>query len=134
MYALPDPGKPHKTPFPNIRFWYNRHIMMTEIIEKCEALEVSEKRSLSESYYEIVFFSEQVKEWVKILSDILGPPTKPPGTKPSKEDDRLTDEYGGICKNQTLFHKRDETDEVVVMFWPWQDGEHTTLKMALVGK
>jgi hypothetical protein len=115
---------------------YGRVEIMTlrEIVEKCSLLEVEERRHQDETYSELVFFNKEVDEWNRILSETLGPPVKPPGINPTKDLVRLTQEYGGIRTDQTLFVKEFDDVTVMAMFWPWGDSKHTTLKMALIEK
>lgn len=103
-----------------------------DIIAKCSNLDISEQRSTAEDYSELVFFNKEQEEWNRILTEILGEAKKPAGKDPSEEDDSLTEEYGGIFTNQTLFQKDFDTVTVIAMVWPWQDGVHTTLKVAVI--
>ena len=105
---------------------------LEEIMGKCGILDIDEKRCISDDYNEIVFYSKEMDDWNRIFVDILGPAIKPAGVKPTEEDLSLTQNYGGIYKNQTLFKKDFEKATVIAMFWPWQDKVHTTLKMVLV--
>ena len=102
---------------------------LKEIIERCNELRVAEKRQITDEYGELVFYSEDEEKWSEILSDILGSAIKPAGIKPTKYDINLTNAYGGIRKNQTLFRREDDKSIVIAMFWPWGDGDHTTLKI-----
>ena len=108
--------------------------MIKEIVEKFSNLDIYEKRCITDEYCELVFFSKDTAEWKKILTDILGPAVKPPEIKPTKEDEFLTKDRGGIHDDQTLFKKLFGPLTVIAMFWPWQDGIHTTLKVAVIGK
>ena len=103
-----------------------------KIIERCNNLDVSEQRSMSDEYCELVFFNKEIEEWNNVFTEILGPAKKPAGAEPTQEDDVLTEEYGGIFTNQTLFKKDFDDFTIVAMFWPWQDGTHTTLKVAFI--
>lgn len=103
-----------------------------EVIEKCAKLGVEEQRELSDEYAELVFYNEDLEEWSEVLTQVLGPPAKPAGIRPTPDDLRLSEDYGGIHDNQTLFKKKFAELTVIAMFWPWQDKVHTTLKVALV--
>ena len=105
-----------------------------EILNKCSELEVSEKRSVSDEYGEIVFYNRDIDEWSKILTGVLGEAIKPTGVKPAFDHLALTKDFGGIYKNQTMFKKDFESCNIMAMFWPWQDNEHTTLKVVLLRK
>lgn len=106
--------------------------VLKEISEKCSALDIYEKRGANDKYCELVVNNKEINECEKIFTDILGPAAKGPKIKPTKEDARLTREYGGIQPNQTLFKKEFAGLIVIAMLWPWQDNAHTTLKIALV--
>ncbi|MFH1045886.1 MAG: hypothetical protein V1727_02865 [Candidatus Omnitrophota bacterium] len=103
-----------------------------EIIDKCSTLEVKEQRTLSEDYCELVFFNKDESQWQKTLSEFLGPAVKPAGKEPSPRDEAVTEEFGGIFPNQTLFQKETQDALMLAMFWPWQDKVHITLKIALL--
>ena len=108
--------------------------MIKEIFEKLSSLNIYEKRGITDEYCELVFFTKDTAEWEKILTGILGPASKPPKTKPTKEDQLLTKDRGGIHNDQTLFKKLLGGITVIAMFWPWQDDIHTTLKVAVIKK
>lgn len=107
---------------------------LKEVIAKCSDLEVQEERSLNDGYVELVFFTKDQDAWSKALAQDLGEPIKPAGVEPSKEQSALTEAYGGVFANQTLFNKDFNGTRILAMFWPWQDKEHTTLKLALLKK
>jgi hypothetical protein len=103
-----------------------------EILMRTKDLAIFERRSLSTEYCELVFFSEDLEKWLGILSSSLGDPRKPPGREPTESDLDLTDKTGGIRINQTLFEKNFGGETVIAKIWPWDDGEHMTLKMAVL--
>ena len=102
---------------------------LKEIIEKCSILSIHDKRIITDEYNEIVFYNKDIDEWNKLFTVVLGPAIKPAGEEPTKFDLQLTKDYGGIYSNQTLFKKKFDDYTVIVMFWPWQDDIHTTLKI-----
>ena len=103
-----------------------------DILLQAKDLGVYERRSLSTEYCELVFFSKDLGSWYGILESVLGGPRKPPGSEPTTSDLDLTHRTGGIRVNQTLFEKDFDGETVIAKFWPWDDGEHITLKMALL--
>lgn len=109
-------------------------MMLRELMDKFSSLDISEKRSISDEYVELVFYNKEVDEWSRIFSDAFGVPVKPAGVQPTEEDLSLTKEYGGILENQTLFKKEFDNVIAIAMFWPWQNGTLTTLKVALLNK
>jgi len=106
--------------------------MLKSIIERCSQMNVFEKRNITGEYLEMVFYAKDKGEWEKIFVEILGGAVKPPSSKPTAEDAALTKNYGGIKTDQTLFKKEAEGVIVIAMFWPWQDGDHVTLKAACI--
>ena len=109
-------------------------MILKEIIDMCSELNIYEKRCISDEYSEIVFYSRDTDEWSSIFTEIMGPAAKPKGEKPTSYDASLTKDYGGIFDNQTLFKKDYEGAVVIVMLWPWQGGDYTTLKMVYLEK
>ena len=105
-------------------------ITLNEILERCKGLNIDTTREFTDEYGELVFSSKDIKQWSKILTDILGPAVKPEGAKLVKEDKKITNNYGGIRREQTLFRKEFGGIVIIAMFWPWSDGESVTLKLA----
>lgn len=107
---------------------------LKEIIDCCKHLSVREKRCLTDEFIELVFRSDDIAEWSRILAAFLGSPRKPKGQEPSESDLQLTAKTGGIRFDQTLFEKEFEEGTIIAKFWPWMDNLHTTLRMALLLK
>jgi hypothetical protein len=108
--------------------------MIKEIFKKCKTLNISEERTISDEYLELVFESKETDKWSNLFTEIFGPAAKPAGAKPTKEDLVLTKDYGGIYFNQTLFKKDFSGVAIMAMFWPWQNGVLTTLKVTVLQK
>ena len=41
---------------------------LSEIVEKCKSLEIHEERTSTDDNYEVVFFSDEIDSWRKILN------------------------------------------------------------------
>ena len=104
-------------------------MLLKEIVEKLQELKVYEKREITDDFCELVFLNEDIDACGSVLECTLGAAVKPSGEQPTKEDGALTEKYGGIFKNQTLYKKEEEGAIIIGMFWPWQDNKHTTLKL-----
>ncbi len=103
-----------------------------EILKKFDGLQIFEKRFLSEDYGEVVFFSKDLDQWSRILSELIGPPLKPAGQKTKEEHLKLSMKYGGVNDNQTLFQKGlEDGGMLIALLWPWNNGTYTTLKLAI---
>lgn len=105
---------------------------LKEIIARYKTLDIYEERFVADNYYEIVFYTKDTDQWVKLLTELFGPIAKPVGVLPSEEDSKLTQKYGGIRENQTLFKKQVGDTTIAAMLWPWQDEVRTTLKVAFI--
>lgn len=103
-----------------------------DIIKKCSRLEVYEQRVVKDDYAELVFYTKDTAQWEKNIIGSLGPTIKSAETKPTKNALNLTKDHGGIWDNQTLFGKEFDGFSAIAMFCPWQDGEHTTLKIVFL--
>ncbi|HOX54843.1 MAG: hypothetical protein PHI86_01705 [Candidatus Omnitrophica bacterium] len=102
---------------------------LKQIFEKFNSIEFAEKRCVDDEYVEVVVLNKQSEEWNKISQELFGPALKPAGAKPNKDVLSLAEEFGGIRNDQSLFKKEIDGRHVMAMFWPWQDGAHTTLKI-----
>ena len=105
---------------------------LKEITDCFSGLQVVEKRCISEDFVELVFHSDEVNEWHRILTAFLGDPIKPKGQEPSEKDLAITANTGGIRLDQTLFEKAFGNGSIIAKFWPWKDNIHITLRMALL--
>ena len=105
---------------------------------------IHEMRSSSDQYEELVFFSKDISDWYRILTEKLGPPVitaekinlddASKETISSKKDAalKLAKSYGGISKGQTLYYGTYDSTVISIMIWPWQDNAHVTLKKIIV--
>lgn len=107
---------------------------LKKILGRLNMESVYEVRRGTDEYVELVFYSDRTDEITDAVSEILGPPKKPAGVEPSPQDSDLTEPYGGIWDDQTLFSRNCDDFTVIAMYWPWQDEVHTTLKMARLKK
>jgi hypothetical protein len=105
---------------------------LKEIINNFDTLSVYEERRMGDEFCELVFYNKDIDKWNTLFADILGHAVKPAGVEPTEDDQYLTRDYGGTWFDQTVFRKEFDDVTVLAMFWPWQDGVHTTLKMALL--
>lgn len=100
------------------------------ILEKCSELEIKKIKKQKEDYLEIVFFAGDLIKWNELFTNLFGPAVKPAGQKPSGRDQVLTRELRGIRPNQTLFFNKVGNNDMIAMFWPWDDKRHITLKVS----
>ena len=105
---------------------------------------INEIRESSENYDELVFFSKDISNWNRILTEKLGPPlisaeeieieNSSENILSSKKDAalKLADSFGGICQGQTLYYGTYNSTMILIMFWPWQDKKRVTLKKVIL--
>jgi hypothetical protein len=110
----------------------SRAMTLREIIDCCSELNITEKRCISEDFVELVFHTEEIEDWHRILTAFLGDPQKREGEQPTSQDLEITKNTGGIRLEQTLFEQEFENGIIIAKFWPWKDNIHITLRMALL--
>ena len=108
------------------------HTKLDEIIEKCSKLGLITKRNITGKSCDLVFSSEATDSLEKIFIELLGPPVKPAGKYPSKYDQRLTRNYGGVWPYQKLFVRIFSDVTVICIFMPWRYGTHITIRLAVL--
>ncbi|HPN72859.1 MAG TPA: hypothetical protein PKZ41_02570 [Candidatus Omnitrophota bacterium] len=106
--------------------------MIKEILERALGLEVHETRTEEPEYHEMVIYSRDLNLWENIFREVMGAAVKPSGSKATAEQVMITEEYGGIEKTQTLYVRRNDSGAMMIMLWPWQDGERITVKMVFM--
>jgi len=107
---------------------------MTEgIITQFEKLKTAVKeigfeteRAEERHYFEGVLASSRLQDLSARLELLLGQAQK----EPSAAAKEAVSGFGGINKGQTLYYYGEGPNFIFAMLWPWQDGEHITLKMA----
>ncbi|MBD3243189.1 MAG: FMN-binding protein [Chitinivibrionales bacterium] len=106
--------------------------MVQQLLEACKDLPIEERREVRGDYCEMVIYARDMDRWITSVSQVLGEAAKPMGQAPKAADSAITEKFGGIDKNQTLFRKDEQERATIAMFWPWGDGEHVTMKLALI--
>lgn len=105
---------------------------LNEIFKRCNHLTIYDQRCVTDEFIELVFYNKDLPEWYKSIVAVLGEPRKAKNRQPNENDLKLTARTGGIRFEQTLFEKTFEEGTIIAKFWPWQDGTHTTLRVALL--
>ncbi len=103
-----------------------------EILDKCRGLKIVRRRRLTDEYAELVLPSPDILYWRAVFDKIFGEPLSPAGIKPRAEDIAAAKYFGGIGLRDTLYRKESDGKTVIAIFWPWQDQQHTTLKIIIL--
>ncbi len=80
-------------------------------------------------FFEAVIRKNNLETLYAKLNFIFGAPVWPSENKLSEEVQEVIKSHGGIVAGQTLYFTRMENFPVFVMFWPWGDKEHITVKL-----
>lgn len=107
---------------------------LKEIFAACEDLELNERRRVEDDLVDVVFYNRDQDAWNQRLEKVLGPALKPAGAKADRLAKRITQACGGIRPEQTLYYKLMGDQAAVAMFWPWANGQVTTLKIFTIPK
>ena len=107
-------------------------MQLIEIFKRCNHLTIYDQRCVSDEFIELVFYNKDLPDWYKSITSFLGEPRKAQNCEPNANDLKLTARTGGIRFEQTLFEKTFEEGTIIAKFWPWHDGTHTTLRVALL--
>lgn len=105
-----------------------------ELLQQVKKNPMEEKRTDLPNWLEIVVDKTQWNELRQVLEDYFGPAMKPQGQAPSIEARKLTESFGGIRPNQTLYYTEREGIAYLAMLWPWENGILITVKIGQEGK
>jgi hypothetical protein len=86
-------------------------------------------RADNTNYFEAVFMKEEFVKLNERLRNLFGEPAWPSKDKLTLQMHEAINEFGGIQDGQTLYFRNEGVNSVFAMLWPWQDGQHTTIKI-----
>lgn len=122
--------------FVRMRVPLETNMETTHLIHKITAaladLKVVEHRKSTDNYHEVVFHTCDTDQWQAALSQHFGPPIKPANAAATDVHMAITRSHGGIMAGQTLFYGERDNIRAIAMFWPWSNGQQTTLKLAIL--
>lgn len=82
-----------------------------------------------DNLFEAVVVKDELSKLVKRLEGFFGQPAWPSKERLSFKVRETVDVYGGIQPGQTLYFRNEKEGDLFAMLWPWQDGQHTTIKI-----
>ncbi|MCG8431532.1 MAG: hypothetical protein MJA29_10220 [Candidatus Omnitrophica bacterium] len=88
------------------------------------------KRVERDDFLEAVIVKSALDDLTAKLQSFFGEPVSSSGAALSPREQERVDSLGGIMPGQTLYLKQEQEMLVCAMLWPWQDGEHITLKLS----
>ena len=80
-------------------------------------------------YAQLVFDRRELHKWQQVIEKVMGPPIKVKGQPVTDKLIQLTEDFGEIFDHQTLFHREQDNQRTLAMFWPWKDRDLVTLKV-----
>lgn len=105
-----------------------------ELLRQMRGLRLEENRAAEADYCEVVIAKPQLEGLAAVLKEYFGAPLKPEGAQPTAEASLASAAYGGIRRDQTLYHRSGTSGQEVALLWPWGSGERVTVKIIRVGK
>lgn len=100
-----------------------------ELKKEVKSCAFDEVRLDNSDFFEAVIQKKNLEILYAKLNSIFGAPAWPSENKLSEEMQSVIKAHGGIMSGQTLYFAMMENFPVFVMFWPWGDKEHVTVKL-----
>ena len=100
-----------------------------ELIKEIKGVSFDELRSEEADYFEAVILNEELENLNTLLGKYFGPPVFLAREGFSSKVQEAIREFGGVWPDQSLYVWSEGDVVVFAMLWPWQDKEHTTLKV-----
>ena len=100
-----------------------------DIRQEVKALPFETLRQDCDNYFEAVMINEELGKLNERLAKLLGEPAWPSKKRLPIEIQDMVKNFGGIMAGQTLYFKGERSGAFFAMLWPWQDGQHTTVKI-----
>ena len=101
-----------------------------ELVGQLKKIPFDEIRKEYDGYFEFVLAVRHLLNLYPLFEEYYGVPFKPAGVQPTAKAQDLTKQYGGIQTQQTLYFASRGSIADCAMIWPWNDGNHATVKMA----
>jgi len=99
------------------------------IREYMKALSFEALRTDCDNFFEGVIIKQEIDKLNFQLKSLLGEPVYPSKNRLAHKVQKSIDGFGGIIAGQTLYYKDLGSDSILVMLWPWKDGQRTTVKI-----
>lgn len=85
-------------------------------------------RMENDNFIEVVVLKKDIGSLKARMDELFGQPLWPSDNKLSTAVHEVIKNFGGIMVGQTLYYSKQQDCALFAMFWPWSDGEHTTVK------
>jgi hypothetical protein len=98
-------------------------------MRRARQIQHEQTRRESEDYLEMVMFSGSWNEILSLFDGYFGSALKAAGEEADETVEAVANRFGGITKEQVLYHTSRDNAEHVAMIWPWSDGKRMTVKI-----
>lgn len=102
---------------------------MEELMRTAKHIGAEETRRESEDYLEMVVDLGKLGAIETAFRHYFGVAFKPAGVRPCETCDKVSEPYGGITTDQTLYFTAKDELSNAAMIWPWTDGRRATIKI-----
>ena len=104
-------------------------MMFEEVLRKAKKISHEQTRRESEEYLEMVMFQNSLPELRDLLEGHFGTALKHAGQEVDEDVERITNNHGGMSREQILYHGTRDHMRQLAMVWPWADGKRMTVKL-----
>lgn len=102
---------------------------LEDIMRRAKKISHEQTRRESEDYLEMVMYRQSLQEVEQLFQDYFGQALKNAGQEAHERAVEVTNRYGGISQDQTLYYTSRENMNQMAMVWPWADGKRVTVKI-----
>ena len=106
-----------------------KNIQFNKDMAEIQNMDFQTVRMNSNNYFEAVLLKNKLSDLTKNLEKIFGAPKLPSEKELSAQMQEIINGFGSVRGNQSLYFLKEEEYYVFAMLWPWQDGEHITLRI-----
>jgi len=107
----------------------NEENTFPKLLKKVKTINFNESREDTDNFLEFVCKASEFKRLILVFEGHFGPPVKPAGKESKDLYKKITEPFGGILTNQTLYYRMKGRAIEIAMVWPWQSGELVTVKI-----
>jgi len=107
----------------------SKNIQFNKDMVKIKNMDFETVRINNNNYFEAVLLKNNLSDLTKNLENIFGAPFCPSEKELPAQMQEIINGFGGVRGSQSLYFFKEGEYYVFAMLWPWQDGEHITLKI-----
>lgn len=104
-------------------------MQLTEIRKELGGVVFESIRADDNNYFEAVMAQAELVKLIGILEKFFSSTISPSENKLPAHIEKEINDLGGIFAGQSLYFNNQGDNILFAMLWPWQDGQHTTIKI-----